>query len=116
MNHLKVRSSKSVSIYMDVHFIGNPYIASGKSELPHIKNGRDHRDIFDIGLRDHFFRVQLFPKTLPCEWEVVRLRKLEDFQIRSKMSALGSDIHTHLLERTFLKRSVHANVDQNRPI
>ena len=36
-----------------------------------IKIGRDHRDILDMRLRDHFFRVCRLPKTFPSVWEVL---------------------------------------------
>ena len=75
---------------------------------------RDHQDIFDIGLRDHFFRVQLFPKTFPCDWEVLGVRLQRKFQVRLKMSELRRDIDTHLLERTFLKERIRLTSYQNR--
>ena len=59
-----------------------------KSELFPIKNGRDRREIRDIRLRNHFFRVQRLPKVFPCVWEVVRLRKLGEFQANVKLSRL----------------------------
>ena len=72
-----------------------------KSELFPIKNGRDRREIRDIRLRDHFFRVQRLPKTFPCVWELLGVRKLRNIQANVKKSEIGPDIDTHLLERTF---------------
>ena len=89
---------KKVRVFIQIN--ENPSKSPEIAENP-IKNGRDRRELRDIRLRDHFFRVQRLPKTFPCVWELLGVRKLQKFQVRSKKYAIGTYIDTHLLERTF---------------
>ena len=50
------------------------------------KIGRDHRDIVDMRLWDHFFHVQWFPKNVSSAWEVHKLKNLSHKGKRKKMA------------------------------
>ena len=83
-----------------------------------IKISRDHRDIYDMKLRDHFFRVQLFPKTFPCDWEVLEVRLQRELQANVKISELRFDIHRfwYTLTRTSQPvdlKVVHSGTNQD---
>ena len=92
---------KKVRVFIQIN--ENPSKSPEIAENP-IKNGRDRREIRDIRLRDHFFRVQSCPKTFPCVWELLGVRKLRNIQANAKNPSyvpISPDIDTHLLERTF---------------
>ena len=80
---------KKVRVFIQIN--ENPSKSPEIAENP-IKNGRDRREIRDIRLRDHFFRVQRLPKTFPCVWELLGVRLQREFQVNSNLYAIATYI------------------------